>query len=448
METTFSKSRWALAVLCLLVFASCRPDPQDDLDSLLDDALRTASNGQGRSHFRMPTDGDLASIPQDPSNPLTDEKVELGKFLFHETALGTNPRVVNGEGTYSCASCHHARGGFQANLLQGIGEGGMGYGSFGEGRVPDPSYPIDSIDVQPIRTPSALNVAYQTITLWNGQFGAHGDNVGTESHWTTGTPKEDNYLGFEGPEIQAIAGLKVHRMDVSQLLTNAPGYDLLFQQAFPNVPVQERISRKNAGLAIAAYERTLLASQSPFQRWLRGDVNALNDQEKNGAILFFGKAQCYKCHNGPALDGDMFKAIGMGNLSGAGTYGVDPNHDAHLGRGGFTGNSEDMYCFKVPQLYNLDNSPFYGHGGTFTTLESVIRYKNAAVPQNPDIPQSQLADEFVPLNLSDLEISDIATFIRTGLRDDNLQRFEPYSLPSGNCFPNADPASRADLGCN
>ncbi len=443
-----STAAWVGVVMSLLAISSCRPDPQDDIDSLLDQALLNASGGQGRSYFRLPTDGDLAGIPQDPNNRLTDAKVELGKMLFHETALGTNPRVSNGEGTYSCASCHHAAAGFQANMAQGIGEGGVGYGSMGESRIPDSSYPIDSIDVQPIRSPSALNVAYQTITLWNGQFGATGANTGTEALWTTGTPIETNFMGYEGAEIQAIAGLKVHRMSVDNLIDDVPGYSLLFQQAYPGIPSADRVTRENAGLAIAAYERTLLPSQAPFQRWLRGDGNAMTEQEKLGAVLFFDKARCYTCHNGPALNSDEFHALGMDDLDGPGIYGTNVPNNAHLGRGGFTGNSNDEYKFKVPQLYNIQNSPFYGHGATFTSIESIIRYKKLSVPQNPDVPTSRLADEFIPLNLSEQEIQDLAVFVGFALRDDNLNRFVPTSIPSGQCFPNADPISRADMGCN
>lgn len=438
-----------MAFLCLAVLSGCRPEPYESLDNQLDDALMAASNNQGRSHYMLPNDGDLGAIPQDPNNPLTPAKVELGKLLFHETALGVNPRVSSGEGTYSCASCHHVAAGFSAGRAQGIGEGGRGFGISGEARVADPSYPIDSVDVQPLRTPSAINVAYQKNTLWNGQFGATGMNIGTEDAWAYGTPIAENHLGYEGAETQAIAGLKVHRMDVTpDLLNTAPGYGTLFANAFPNEPAADRINRENAGLAIAAYERTLLPNQAPFQRWLRGDVNAMTDQEKMGAILFFGKANCGSCHTGPALNSMAFKAIGMGDLIGPSIIGVNPQHDAHLGRGGFTGKTEDMYCFKVPQLYNLREMLFYGHGSTFTSLESVVRYKNAGVPQKFSIGTNELDPSFMPLNLSDQEVRDIAAFLESGLYDGNLNRHVPSSLPSGQCFPNHDPTSRVDLGCN
>lgn len=445
---SFTRVGW-LALFAIIFMTSCRPDPQGELDTLLDQALADASGGQGRSYYTLPTDGDLSSIPADPRNPITREKVELGKMLFHETALGTNPRLNAGEGTYSCASCHHAAAGFAAGRVQGIGEGGVGFGISGEARKASNHYPLDSIDVQQIRSPTALNVAYQTVSLWNGQFGATGPNSGTDALWAYGTPIETNRLGYEGPETQAIAGLTVHRMEVGpDLLNSVPGYRQLFADAFPGVPENDRLSNEYAGLAIAAYERTLLASQAPFQRWLRGDNNALDDQEKNGAILFFGKAQCSSCHNGPALDSDEFHAIGMKGLTGGAIIGSDPTHVAHLGRGGFTGNSEDMYAFKVPQLYNLRDQGLFGHGATFNSIESVIRYKNAGVPQDRNIGTNQLSPNFQPLNLSSQEVTDLARFIESGLYDASLTRFVPSSVPSGTCFPNSDPISSVDLGCN
>ncbi|HHG85257.1 MAG TPA: cytochrome-c peroxidase [Bacteroidetes bacterium] len=451
MKSFSQLSSLFLACCAIVLLSSCRVDDpvNTDLDITLNNRLDQASNGIGREHYRLPDDGDLAAIPQDPNNQLTAPKVELGKMLFHETALGTRSKVAMGRGTYSCASCHHAAGGFQANRIQGISEGGIGFGIAGEARTINPAYPVDSIDVQQIRTPTALNVAYQELMLWGGQLGATGANQGTESQWTVGTPIETNNLGYHGVETQAIAGLKVHRMAIdSGLLSISQDYAALFDAAFPNQAAAQRISRENAGLAVAAYERTLLPSQAPFQKWIRGEQDALSDQEKQGAILFFGKAQCYSCHNGPALNSMEFYALGMADLQGPGTYQNDPTDAAHKGRGGFTGNTADMFKFKVPQLYNLKDSPFHGHGGNFNSIYDVIRYKNAGFPQASHVPSSQIADEFKPLGLTTNEVRDIAVFIERGLRDPNLYRLIPSAIPSGNCFPNNDIPSRYDLGCN
>ncbi len=121
---------------------------------------------------------------------------------------------------------------------------------------------------------------------------------------------------------------------------------------------------------------------------------------------------------------------------------------ANFGRGGFTQRPEDMFKFKVPQLYNLMNSPFYGHGGNFNSVREVIEYKNNAVAQNPNVPNGQLSPHFKPLNLTEAEISALVEFIESGLYDPDLKRYEPTHLPSNNCFPNNDAQSQTDLGCN
>ncbi|MEM7104335.1 MAG: cytochrome c peroxidase [Bacteroidota bacterium] len=436
--------------ICILFLPGCKKDITETIDPLdieLEDALVAA--GGSLSNFILPESDDFGSIPQDPLNPLTPEKVELGKFLFHEPGLASNPRLPMGKNVYSCASCHHAGAGFQAGRRQGLAEGGLGFGINGEGRDLDPAYPTAFIDVQPIRTPSAMHAAYQINQLWNGQFGATGVNIGTESFWTVETPKETNHLGYQGTEIQAIAGLGVHELEMDSAFCVNTSYETLFNNAYPGLPVSEQITAENAGLAIAAYERTLLANKAPFQKWLRGDQAAMTESQKKGAVLFFSTANCVSCHNGPALNDMNFYALGMEDLNGSGVYGSEPATGAtNRGRGGFTNDPADDYKFKTPQLYNLKDSPFYGHGGTFTSVKDVIEYKNAALPDNTNVPPENLAVDFIPLNLSVSEIQQITDFIENGLHDPDLMRYVPESLPSGFCFPNNDEASKADLGCN
>lgn len=429
---------------------SCQPDPnveQDPLNAALEAAI--SQQPGGKSGLRLPQDHDWSAFPQDPRNPITAEKVQLGKLLFHETGLAINPRLPQGMNRFSCASCHHAGAGFQAGILQGLGEGGLGFGVAGESRDIDPNWPIDSIDVQPIRTPTSLNVAFQELMLWNGQFGSTGANRNTSAQWTSGTPKAVNHLGYEGPEIQAIAGLKVHRMEVTEAILSTYGYLELFDQVFPDFARSERYTKETAGLAIAAYERSVVANRSPFQQWLRGDVLALSEAQKRGAVLFFGKAACGGCHQGPALNSMEFYALGMNDLVGPGTYGTSGNaaDNTNLGRGGFTGNPEEHYQFKVPQLYNLKGLSFLGHGGTFGSLREVVDYKNRAQAENAKVPAHRLASEFKALSLSDEEVDDLVEFLEEGLYDPNLERYVPATVYSGNCFPNADPMAQVDQGC-
>ena len=177
--------------LSTTILWSCEKDSvtNSQQDEELEQLLSTVNSGNGVDFFILPNSDDFANIPQDPNNPITKEKVELGKLLFHETGLAINPENSISTGNFSCASCHFASAGFQAGRFQGIGEGGIGFGENGEGRIKGSLYPGSMLDVQPIRSPSALNMAYQSAILWNGQFGATGPNSGTEYAWTEDTPK-------------------------------------------------------------------------------------------------------------------------------------------------------------------------------------------------------------------------------------------------------------------
>ncbi len=447
-----------LSIVILLFIVSCSKKEElntfkegslikNELDIALSELLTESSGGIGKSFFLLPESTKFSQIPQDPKNPLTIEKVELGKLLFHETALSVNSKLKPFKHTYSCATCHHHQAGFQSGKAQGISEGGVGFGIIGNAREKDAMCPEDSLDIQPIHTPTVINSAYQKVMLWNGQFGATGPNIGTEALWAPGTPLETNFLGYEGIESQAIAGLSVHRMGLTTKLIYSTEYKKLFDLAFPDVPKNERYSILTAGLAIAAYERIVLANEAPFQKYLRGNTNALTDVQKKGAILFFGKAACVACHTGPALNSMDFYAYGMNDLGGPGIYGNEPDIATKKGRGGFTGIESDNCKFKVPQLYSLSQAKFYGHGSSFTSLMDVVIYKNYAIKENSFVPDSHLADEFVPLGLSKSEITFLSAFIENGLNDTELERYEPYSIPSGQCFPNNDEQSKIDLGC-
>jgi cytochrome c peroxidase len=422
-------------------------------DLALENTLKGSSGGIGKAFYEMPSSDNYLKIPQDPLNSLNASKVELGKLLFHETGLAQNPKESIGMNTYSCASCHHAKAGFQACMPQGIGEGGTGFGVNGESRKQNTKYLTKDIDTQPIRTPSAMNMAYQTNILWNGQFGGTHLNIGTESSWTAGTPKAVNKMGFEGIETQAIAGRDVHRLVIDKIfMSNFSKYKELYLKSYDLASFNNPNElKKNGALAIAAYERTLLSNQAPFQMWLKGSNGAMTEDEKQGALLFFGKANCVKCHNGPALANMEFHALGMNDLT-TGSYGgkevvnVNETNPEHKGRGGFTNKEADMFKFKVPQLYNLKDSPFYGHGASFTSIKAILDYKNDGLKENGKVPSDKLSPDFKPLGLSTLEIEQLTLFIKDALYDPNLERYTPQSLPSGLAFPNNDNQTRIDLG--
>jgi len=439
----------SILILAALILNSCYSDKDDyeTVSNSIEFENRLIELYGSKTALIQPLETDYSAIPSDLNNPITEAKVELGKLLYHETMIASDANNTEGMYTYSCASCHHADAGFQSGLKQGIGDGGLGFGTKGEGRIKNTMYAESDLDVQPIRTPTTLNVAFQQVMLWNGQFGAVGPNEGTQSQWTVGTPIANNNLGFEGVEIQAIAGMDVHRLVIESNEVINSSYKNFFDDAFSEINESERYTKLNAALAIAAYERTLLPNQSPFQKWLRGDANAMDADEIEGGRLFFEKGQCFSCHSGPGLNDANFHALGMKDLEGLEVLTAVDNR-TKKGRGGFTGNSDEDYQFKTPQLYNLKDVGFFGHGGSFQTVKDVVAYKNEAIPENNGVPQNNLSELFVPLNLTEVEMDLITLFIEKSLYDNNLQRYVPESLPSGNCFPNADYMSSSDLGCN
>ena len=317
---------------------------------------------KGISYFILPDSKDLSLIPSDPKNTLTAEKVKLGKMLFHETALTINSANIKHWQQSSCASCHFAQAGFRSNLSLALGTGGIGWS---KDRRLDPEISYASVDKQKILAPSILNGAYQNIMLWDGRAGSNGLNEQEQYVKKTYI----NRYGLDGLETQAIDGLSVHRMGTAAI-AEIPEYQELFASAFPDRPYvsAELEDLKRTGLAIAAYERTVLANQAPFQKWLKGDKDAMSTSEIRGAITFFSSS-CVKCHAGASLAKSEFHAVGFKD---------HPNEISglNLGRSSVTRSAKDDFKFKVPQLYNLSDSSPYGHGASFNSIREVVQYFN------------------------------------------------------------------------
>ena len=427
-------------------------EARDNLLVLLDSTSTIGSYEE----YILPESDDFDNIPQDPSNPITAEKVALGKLVYHETGI-TDGDIAGMEGTFSCASCHNAQNGFKSGIRQGIGEGGVGF----DHRMIAAGVNPEDIDVQPVTSPTVLNTAFQEVMLWNGQFGnviAGNVNVGIDPdrHFTEGTPKEANLRNFAGLETQAVAGLGVHRMGDTEnsILRTNETYRQMFTDAYGVAEPDDMLEA--TALAVAAYERTILANQSPFQAYLKGDVDAMTAEEVSGAEVFFGKGNCHSCHNGPALSSpvgamadQVFMAVGFHDLDIWEDEIVgEVNQATKEGRGGFTGDNMEKYAFKVPPLYNLIDTTVFGHGASFTSVEEVVRYKVAATPQHPEVETTDLDYRFTPLDLDEEEIANLVAFLENSLHDPELMRYVPESLPSGNCPINNDEESRRDLGCD
>lgn len=435
----------------IVVLNACTKDRMPtlvELDNQLENSIQGKSPNGTLDFYVLPNENDLHLIPQDPKNPLTPQKVELGKLMYHDTGLGQDPMKEAGRGTYSCASCHVSEAGFRPGNFQGIADGGVNFGIGGEDRVKNTLYSDDELDVQSARPLSMVNVAYVSNTFWNGQFGGGNVNEGTEDVWDLRDDTELNHLGFEGIETQNMDGLIAHRITINKELLDEYGYTFLFDQVFADVPVEERYTITTASLAFSAYIRTILANRAPFQDWLKGDREALGYEEKKGALLFFEKAQCIQCHYNQNLGSAEFHALGVTDMDQIPSYNTSPDDRRNLGRGGFTLQPEDNYRFKVPGIYNLQGANFYFHGASKTSIRDLVEYKNAAQSENSRVPQDLISSKFKPIGLTEEEKNHLIAFLENGLQDPDLKRYVPTSVLSGNCFPNADEASQLDLGCN
>ena len=439
-----------LAIVLLL--SSCTDDRNQfttELDTSLTLKLCDVSPDGTMEYYKLPDGSNLNDIPQDYFNSLNEYKVALGQQLFFETGLGTQPKHGSGMQSYSCASCHIPSAGFTPGQVQGIGDGGLGFGFNGESRQKSQEYASEDLDIQSIRPLSVLNVAYVNNTFWNGQFGATHANEDTENVWDLRSDTKLNHLGYKTIETQNIRGLVDHRLTMDSLMAESYGYKTSFDKAFPEIKEELRYSPRTAVLAISAYLRTILSNQAPFQKWLQGDNRAMTDDEKEGALLFFGKAQCYNCHFDKNLGSGEFHALGVKDMDQHDDCIFASPHDRrNLGRGGFTLVDEDLYKFRVPGIYNVSDYETYFHGSSKTTLEEVIDYKLKAESENVRVSQDRISIKLQPVGLTDTEKAQLLAFIENGLRDPNLIRYQPESIGSGNCFPNNDPQSREDLNCN
>ncbi|MCH1576184.1 MAG: cytochrome-c peroxidase, partial [Flavobacteriales bacterium] len=115
--------------------------------------------------------------------------------------------------------------------------------------------------------------------------------------------------------------------------------------------------------------------------------------------------------------------------------------------GGFTGEDGDKYAFKTPQLYNLKDGRFYGHGGTFYSLSEVVDYKLAGMSAKPEV-TPYLSHDYDAVDITEDQKNSLLHFLQEALYDPGLHRYVPNNTVSGQCFPNSDPQSSIDLGCD
>lgn len=246
-------------------------------------------------------------VPEPKDNPTTAAKVELGKRLFFD------PRL-SGDNKMSCATCHLPDKAFGDGLAVGRGAGGKELTR---------------------NTQTVLNVAFYSKLFWDGRAG-----------------------GLEQQAVIPIQSPNEMNQDLDKLvkeLDEVPKYVQGFKKAFGASPNQQDIAR-----ALAAFQRTLVTRNSPFDRFLAGDKSALSRLAKEGLELFRGDAGCIRCHNGPLLSDGKFYRLGVGSRD--------------KGRGGVTKQRDDLYKFRTPSLRNVAETGPYMHNGSLETLFDVVQF--------------------------------------------------------------------------
>ncbi len=284
-------------------------------------------------------------------NPMSDAKIELGRMLYHDARL-------SGNGSLSCASCHNPAKGFADGLPKGVGSNGviLGRGS-----------------------PTLLNAAYFESQFWDGRAETLEDQA-------------------KGP-IQADKEMNNTPEKVVATLAAIPGYAKLFQEAFGAGPTFDRVAQ-----AIASFERILVDLDSPFDRWARGDDEAMSDAQKRGLDLFSGKARCAVCHSGSLFSDKRFHNTGLG--------------DGDEGRLAVTKDPADQGVFKTPSVRNAAITAPYMHNGRFKTLREVIDHYEKVSNDREKHPG--LSIFALPFKLEEAEKADLEAFIHalTGDRRD------------------------------
>ena len=333
-------------------------------------------------------------------NPSTPEKIKLGKLLFFDPILSGNKDVA-------CASCHHPSNGYAEFLDISIGPNARGFGSKRKFLQPN-DIPFVKRNAQTI-----INTAYNGIDP-RGNYNPEQASM----FW------DDRVKSLEKQALEPIKAFEEMRghgfieedilPEIIKRLKGIPEYEQLFLEAFRS---EDAVSAENLGKAIATFERSITTNSSRFDRYMRGETNAILISEKEGLQLF-KKVGCVNCHNGPMFSDYKMHVIG-----------VPENPKLKEIDKGF----QDTFAFRTPSLRNLRFTAPYMHNGSLNTLERVLEfYEDIAnnKTRNPNIPSTRFDPLIRELELSVKEMSLIISFLNT-LNDDNFDKEVPEEVPSG-----------------
>lgn len=259
-----------------------------------------------------------AEAPAPKTNPTTAAKVHLGRRLFFDTRL-------SGDNKMSCATCHLPEKAFADGRARSPGAGGK---------------------LLTRHTQSVLNVGFFDSYFWDGRA----KTLEQQALAPITSPEEMNQ------DLDAL----------EKELADDPRYVREFQEVFG-----KPVGRRELAQALAAFQRTLITRNSPFDRFLAGDAKALSESARRGYELFVGEAGCIECHNGPMLSDGKFYRLGIGRTD--------------RGRGAVTGRREDDYKFRTPTLRDVARTAPYMHDGSQATLFDVVQFYFRGVPaRGPD----------------------------------------------------------------
>ncbi len=308
--------------------------------------------------------GNLPAVIAPPDNPQTTAKIQLGKQLYFDNRLSQ-------DGTVACATCHDpAKGWSDAGPTSTGIRGQIG------GR----------------RAPPVSNAAHSPLQFWDGR-----------------APSLEEQA--KGPVQNPIEMGNTHDVMV-KTLNDVPGYVQEFKDVFGTTP----ITVDQVAQAIAAYERTVVTTDSPFDRYVRGDQNALTKQEKMGLEIFNGKGHCTACHWGSYFSDGRFHNLGVTQTG--------PNKTDN-GRYDVTKNPADKGAFKTPTVRDAALRAPYMHTGGEKTLEDVVNFYNRGGGDNKET----LDPLMVPLGLSKSEAAALVAFLKVSITSLNPEIRDAKPIP-------------------
>ncbi len=444
-------TRWFAAALLMAagVFTVVALTRSTDGPSL-DDELRAAIASHG-----------LTRLDANADQP--EAMVALGESLFWDKELSGNRDIA-------CATCHHTAFGSGDALPVSIGTGGTGIGDareLGEGR---PLIPRNAPDVWNRGASEFVTMFWDSRVAGTPEHGftsPAGERLPdgmpsvlavqamfpvTSDAEMRGVPGDVDVFGNPN-ELGAIAegDLTAIWDALMARLLAIPEYVELFAAAYPDVATDD-LGFQHAAMAIAAFESHVFAAdQTPWDAYIAGDADALSDDAKRGAILFYGDAGCAACHAGNLFTDQQHHNIGSPQI-GPGKGDESPDD---LGRARETGTVTESYAFRTPPLRNVAVNGPYLHDGAYVDLEAVIRHHldPATALANYDV--GQLRDDMellyddsdrtatvlryldarvaTPKYLSDAQISDLLAFLEalTDPRVDAVAERIPEAVPSG-----------------